>query len=158
MTPDDCAYKGRPILSPDLYKEFIIPQLKKYVDMAHRAGKLTIFHSDGMVEPYYTAFIEIGLDCHQSLEPVAGNNLAIIKEKWGDKLSFIGNMDSEVLLPFGSTEEVIAVTKATLKAGMPNGGYMFSPCTDLTDSCKLENVEVMMATYKKYCQYPINIP
>lgn len=158
MTPDDCAYKGRPILSPELYKEFIIPQWKKFIEMAHRAGKILIFHSDGMVEPYYPLLIDAGLDCHQSLEPVAGNDLGTIKQKWGDKLSFIGNMDSEVLLPFGTKDEVIKTTKATLKAGMPGGGYMFSPCTDLTDSCKLENVETMMATWKKYGTYPMNIP
>ena len=158
MSPDDCAYKGRPILSPALYKEFIIPQLKKMVDMAHKAGKLQIFHSDGYVEPYYPAFIEIGLDTHQSLEPTAGMDLKKIKDQYGSKISLIGNMDSSILLPFGSKEEVIETTKATLKAGMPNGGYMFSPCTDLTDSCKLDNVEAMMATWKKYCHYPINIP
>jgi hypothetical protein len=158
ITPDDCAYKGRPILSPEHYKEFIIPHFKKLIDMAHRAGKLQIFHSDGMVEPYYPALVEAGLDAHQSLEPVAGNDIAAIKAKWGDKLSIIGNMDSEVLLPFGTKDEVIETTKRTLKAAMPGGGYMFSPCTDLTDSCKLENVETMMATWKKYGNYPVNIP
>ena len=158
MTPDDCAYKGRPILSPAHYKEFIIPQMKKMIDMAHKAGKLQIFHSDGYVEPYYNDFIEIGLDAHQSLEPTANMDLATIKAKYGDKISLIGNMDCSILLPFGTPQEVIESTKQTLKAGMPNGGYMFSPCTDLTDSCKLKNVEAMMATWKKYNNYPVNIP
>ncbi|MFX0101793.1 MAG: uroporphyrinogen decarboxylase family protein, partial [Candidatus Hodarchaeota archaeon] len=158
IIPDDCAYKGRPIMSPRMYKKFIIPHFGGMIKKAHAAGKLVVFHSDGVVEPYYNALIEVGLDAHQSLEPVAGNDLGAIKEKYKGRLSFIGNMDSSRLLPYGTKEQVIEATKKCLRDGAPDGGYMFSPCTDLTDSCKLENAEVMMETYKKYRNYPINIP
>lgn len=158
IIPDDCAYKGRPILSPRMYEKFIIPHFSKVIKMAHDAGKLVIFHSDGKVEPYYNLLIEAGLDAHQSIEPVAGNNLAEIKQTYGDRLSFIGNIDCSRLLPYGSRYEVIEAVKDCLRVGAPGGGYMFSPCTDLTDSCTLENVEVMMATYKKFRTYPITIP
>ena len=99
------------------------------------------------------AGLDVGLDVHQSLEPTAGNDLAVIKEKYGDRLSFIGNMDCSILLPFGSIEEVVEETRKILKTGMPGGGYMFSPCTDLTDSCNLENAEAMLETVKKYGRY-----
>jgi uroporphyrinogen-III decarboxylase len=65
-------------------------------------------------------------------------------------------MDCSVLLPFGTQEEVIAVTKQTLREGMVGGAYMFSPCTDLTDSCNLDNVLAMMQTWKKFGHYPIS--
>ncbi len=158
IIPDDCAYKGHPILSPNMYKEFIIPHLAKMIQMAHKRGKLVIMHSDGFIEPYYPLFIEIGLDAHESLEPVAGMDLKYCKEYYGDKLSLVGNIDSSRLLPYGTTEEVAAEVKKCLRDGAPGGGYMFSPCTDLTDSCKLENAIAMMETYKKYRKYPINIP
>ncbi|MHA1680735.1 MAG: uroporphyrinogen decarboxylase family protein, partial [Promethearchaeota archaeon] len=158
IIPDDCAYKGRPILSPKMYKRFIIPHFSKMIDMAHEKGKLVIFHSDGLVEPYYDMLIDAGLDAHQSLEPVAGNDLKEIKEKYAGRLSFIGNIDSSRLLPFGTRQDVIDAVKYCLRYGAPGGGYMFSPCTDLTDSCRLDNTEIMMATYKKYRKYPITIP
>jgi hypothetical protein len=158
LVPDDCAYKGRPVLSPAMYKEFVIPEFKKYIDIAHRAGKMVMMHSDGVVEPYYNDLIEAGLDAHESLEPVAGNNLADLKARYGDRLALVGNIDCSILLPYGSPDEVVETTKQCLRDGMPGYGYMFSPCTDFTDSCKLENVEIMMETYKKYRDYPINIP
>jgi len=157
IMPDDCAYKERPILSPSAYREFIIPRFKKFIDIFHKAGKLVMFHSDGVVEPYYNDLISIGLDAHESLEPVAGNNLADIKQKYGDRLALVGNMDCSILLSYGKKDDVIQTVKDTLKAGMPGSGYMFSPCTDLIDTNKLENVEVMMDTYRKYRNYPINI-
>lgn len=158
IIPDDCAYKGRPILSPAMYKEFIIPHLAKMIQIAHKKGKLVMMHSDGFIEPYYPLFIEIGLDAHESLEPVAGMNLKYCKEHYGDRLSLVGNIDSSRLLPYGTAAEVAAEVKKCLRDGAPGGGYMFSPCTDLTDACTVENVLTMMETYKKYRAYPINIP
>ncbi|MHA1698694.1 MAG: uroporphyrinogen decarboxylase family protein, partial [Promethearchaeota archaeon] len=158
IIPDDCAYKGRPILSPRLYKKFIMPHFARMIKIAHGKGKLVMFHSDGYVEPYYEMLIDAGLDAHESLEPTAGNDLKLLKEKYGNRLSLVGNIDCSILLPYGTHQEVIEATKKCLKDGAPGGGYMFSPCTDLTDSCRLDNVEVMMETYKKYRNYPINIP
>ena len=125
--------------------------------MAHKAGKILIMHSDGLVQPYYDDLIEVGLDVHQSVESLAGNDLGEIKDKWGDKLSFIGNMDVSDLLAFGTNEEVIESTKQCLRNGMKSPGYMFSPCSDLINLDKLELVETMMATYKKHRAYPLNI-
>jgi len=158
LVADDCAYKNRPIYSPEFYREFILPYFKKLVDMAHRKDKVLIFHSDGFVEPYYNLFIEIGLDAHQSLEPVAGMDLKHLKETYNDKLSLIGNIDVSRLIPYGTTQEVVETVKKCLKDGAPGGGFIFSTCSDLTNSCKLEIAETMMATYKKYRNYPIRIP
>jgi hypothetical protein len=157
IVPDDCAYKGRPILSPSLYREFIIPRFKKVIDIMHKAGKLVMFHSDGVVEPYYNDLISIGLDAHESLEPVAGNNLADLKARYGNRLAFVGNIDCSILLTYGPPDLMVKTVKETLRAGMPGYGYMFSPCTDFIDTNKLELAELMMETYRKYRDYPMNI-
>ncbi len=154
VMPDDCAYKGRPIMSPANYERFIIPRMQQMVDRAHQAGKKIFLHSDGFIEPYYPLFIKIGLDGHQSLEPAAGMDLKHCKETYGDDFVLIGNIDSSRLLPYGSTDEVVAATKQCLRDGAPGGGYVLSPCTDLTDSCTLANAEAMMAAWKKYGHYP----
>ncbi|MBD3353660.1 MAG: hypothetical protein GF364_19405, partial [Candidatus Lokiarchaeota archaeon] len=93
----------------------------------------------------------------ESLEPMAGMNLKHLKEKYGDKLCLIGNIDVSQLLPYGSREDVIKAVKKCIKDAAEGGGYILSPCTDLTDSCKLENVETMIAATKKYGKYPIAI-
>ncbi|MHA1820392.1 MAG: uroporphyrinogen decarboxylase family protein [Promethearchaeota archaeon] len=157
IIPDDCAYKNRPMYSPKFYEEFIIPYWRKITKQVHKHDKLVIFHSDGFVEPYYPLLIDAGVDAHQSLEPTAGMDLKHLKETYGDKLTLIGNIDVSRLIPYGTKEEVIEATKKCLKDGAPGGGYIFSTCSDLTNSCKLENAEIMMQTYKKYRDYPIQI-
>ncbi len=36
---------------------------------------------------------------------------------------------------------------------MTGGGYVLGPTTDITDSCKPENIKVMVDTVKKYGVY-----
>ena len=157
IVADDCAYKNRPIYSPKFYEEFIIPHWIKFINKAHKHDKLVIFHSDGFVEPYYPLLINAGLDAQQSLEPIAGMDLKHLKETYGNKLTLIGNMDVSRLIPYATKEEVIEATKKCLKDGAPGGGFIFSTCSDLTNSCKLENAITMMETYRKYRNYPIKI-
>lgn len=157
LIADDCAYKNRPIYSPEFYKEFFIPHWKKVTQMIHNKGKLVIFHSDGYVEPYYPLLIDAKVDAHQSLEPIAGMDLKHLKETYGSKISLIGNIDVSRLIPYGTKEEVIDAVKQCLRDGARGGGFIFSTCSDLTNSCKLENAITMMETYKKYRNYPINI-
>lgn len=157
MVPDDCAYKNRPIYSPKFYKRFIIPYWKKITSKAHKHDKPVIFHSDGYVEPYYPLIIKAGVDAQQSLEPIAGMDLKHLKETYGEELTLIGNIDVSRLIPYGRKEDVIRETKKCLRDGAPGGGYIFSTCSDLTNSCKLENAQVMMKTYKKYRDYPLSI-
>ncbi len=65
----------------------------------------------------------------------------------------IGNMDCSRLLPYGTAAEVVTATRKCLEEGKPSGGFVFSPCTDLTDACTLENVEAMMHSYKRFREY-----
>ncbi|MBD3353397.1 MAG: hypothetical protein GF364_18085 [Candidatus Lokiarchaeota archaeon] len=158
MVPDDCAYKGRPIYNPKIYEDFFIPHWRKIAKKAHKHDKPVIFHSDGYVEPYYPLLIEAGIDAHQSLEPIAGMDLKHLKETYGDRFTLIGNIDVSRLIPYGSKQQVVDAVKDCLRYGAPGGGYILSPCSDFTNSCKLENAITMMETYKKYRNYPISIP
>ena len=51
---------------------------------------------------------------------------------------------------------VNAVKKCIRDAG-EGGGYMLSACTDITNSCKLENVLTMISATKKYGEYPLKL-
>ena len=99
--------------------------------------------------------MEAGFHGVESLEPFAGMDLKHLKETYGDKLCLIGNIDVSGLLPFGTTDDVVEAVKKCIKDAAEGGGYMLSPCTDITDSCKLDNVLAMMDAAKKYGNYPI---
>ncbi|MHA2399093.1 MAG: uroporphyrinogen decarboxylase family protein [Promethearchaeota archaeon] len=113
-----------------------------------------VFHSDGFTEPYFDGLIEAGFNAVESLEPMAGMDLKYLKETYGDKLCLIGNIDVSELLPFGTKDEVVQSVKKCIKDAGKGGGYILSPCTDITTACKLENIFTMVSATKKYGKYP----
>ena len=61
------------------------------------------------------------------------------------------------LLPYGSTDQVVEAVKTCIRDAGNGGGYILSPCTDLTNSCKVENVLTMIQTAQKYGKYPLRV-
>jgi hypothetical protein len=154
---DDTALKGTTMINPQYHRELIIPSYKKAIQILKKAGKYVIFHSDGFTEPYFDGLIDAGFAGVESLEPMAGMNLKHLKEQYGDDLCLIGNIDVSQLLPYGTKEEVISAIKQCIKDAGEGGGYILSPCTDITNSCKLENVFTMISATKKYGKYPLKL-
>jgi uroporphyrinogen-III decarboxylase len=152
---DDTAFKHRTMMKPELHKELIIPAYKEICQVIRKAGKYPFFHSDGYTTPYFDGLIEAGFLGVESLEPNAGNDLKFLKEKFGDELCLIGNIDVSHLLPFGTSVDVVTAVKKCIKDAGEGGGYILSPCTDLTNACKVKNVQTMVAATKKFGQYPL---
>jgi len=154
---DDTALKNTTMLNPKYHRELIIPAYKQAVQILRKAGKYVCFHSDGFTEPYFEGLIEAGFSAVESLEPMAGMNLKHLKETYGDKLCLIGNIDVSQLLPYGTKDDVVNAVKNCIRDAGEGGGYILSPCTDITNSCKLENVLTMISAVKKYGQYPLKL-
>ncbi|MHA2287598.1 MAG: uroporphyrinogen decarboxylase family protein [Promethearchaeota archaeon] len=153
---DDTALKNTTMINPKYHRELIIPAYKRAVQILKKAGKYICFHSDGFTEPYFEGLIEAGFNAVESLEPMAGMNLKHLKDSYGDKLCLIGNIDVSQLLPYGSKEDVVRAVKNCIRDAGEGGGYMLSACTDITNSCRLENVLTMISATKKYGVYPLN--
>lgn len=145
------------MINPKDHRELIIPAYKKILHEINKVGKYAIFHSDGYTEPYFDGLIEAGFKGVESLEPMAGMNLKYLKETYGDKLCLIGNIDVSYLLPFGTTDEVSQSVKKCIKDAGEGGGYILSPCTDITNSCKLKNIFTMISAAKKFGKYPLKL-
>lgn len=93
-------------MSPEMFRTFIFPQLKKAVDAIHTAGAKCIKHCDGNTWPILQDMIDAGVDCINPLEPVAGMKIAEVKRKFGNKVCIMGNIDCAELLCHGSVQEV----------------------------------------------------
>jgi len=145
------------MINPKYHRELIIPAYKQAVQILKKAGKYVCFHSDGFTEPYFDGLIEAGFSGVESLEPMAGMNLKHLKDVYGDKLCLIGNIDVSQLLPYGTKDDVVTAVKNCIRDAGEGGGYMLSACTDITNSCKLENVLTMISATKKFGEYPLTL-
>ncbi len=90
---EDMGFRGRPFMSPDMYRELIMPSHKKLIDFVHGRGMKVIMHSCGFVEPLLPHMVEAGIDCLEAIEVKAGMDLLRIYKNFGDRIALMGGLD-----------------------------------------------------------------
>ncbi|MBN2477156.1 MAG: hypothetical protein JXB62_21290 [Pirellulales bacterium] len=150
---DDYADKNATLMSPRHFRQFILPGLKRCVDAAHDAGAYVVKHTDGNIMGIIEMIIDTGIDALNPLEPQAGMDIGLIKQKYGDRIALVGNIDCGYLLSQAPVEEVRRVTRETIKTAAPGGGYMLSSSNSIHSSVKPENFLAMVETLRQYGEY-----
>ncbi|MHC4403529.1 MAG: uroporphyrinogen decarboxylase family protein [Planctomycetota bacterium] len=152
---DDYADKNATLMSPKHFKQFILPGLKRCVDAAHEAGAYVVKHTDGNIMGVIDMIVGTGVDALNPLEPQAGMDVGLVKERYGDRIAIIGNIDCGYLLSQAPAEEVREVTRRTIQIAAPGGGYLLSSSNSIHSSVKPENLMAMVETLREEGQYPI---
>jgi hypothetical protein len=152
---DDHCYKDRCMMNPAQFERFCYPAMKLMADNAHKHGAKIFLHSDGYLVEEMPFLIKAGIDAAEPLEYEANNRLGPLKEQYGDKIAFIGNVGASDVLSYGTVEETIALTKKCLKDAAAGGGYVLAPGSDVLTTVKPRNILAMIETAKKYGQYPL---
>ena len=154
---DDYAYDKGPFMSPAMFEEMIEPRIKKWADAMHAAGAFCIKHSDGKMGLLLDSVARTGVDGFQSVDPSAGMVIKDVKEKYGDRLLLMGNIDCAHLLSFESPEKVYEVTKQTIAEAAPGGGFILSSSNTLTTTTAKENYAAMLQACRDWGKYPIHV-
>ncbi|MBY9009999.1 MAG: hypothetical protein KGD74_09060 [Candidatus Lokiarchaeota archaeon] len=153
---DDLGFKGRSILSIEQFKKFILPYYKRLYKACEQRGMFIVQHSCGYIDKNLPYMVEAGLNCIQALEPSAGVDLASLKQTLGDKLSFMGGIDSSRILNFGTPDDIVQEVKRCLKAAGYNSGYFVGPGHNILTT-PWENIVVLRNAIEKYRKYPLNL-
>jgi len=146
---DDYADKNSTLMSPRHFRQFILPGLKRCVDAAHEAGAYVVKHTDGNIMGILDMIVETGIDALNPIEPQAGMDIRLVKEKYGDRIAIIGNIDCGYLLSQAPVDEVRRVTRQTIEIAAPGGGYMLSSSNSIHSSVKPENFMAMVETLRE---------
>ena len=151
---NDLGAQTGPLISPHLFRRFVLPHIKRFVDLGHAYGKFVILHTDGSMRLLLPDLIAIGLDGMQSVQPFCtGMELGGLKRDFGDDFAFFGCIDTQALIettPAGARQLTIDV----LETMMPGGGFIASPSHDyLLPETPVENVIIMYETIREYGSY-----
>jgi uroporphyrinogen decarboxylase len=132
------------LMSPAHIREFLLPRMKRMMDLVHEAGAYVFHHSDGAVMDIVPDMIETGIDV---LNPIQwrceGMDRQVLKDRFGRQLVFHGAMDNQQTLAFGTVEDVqqeVADNILILGAG---GGYILAPCHNIQAVSPPENIVAM---------------
>lgn len=119
---EDMAFKGRPMISPEMFKRFMMPHYKKFVEFLREKGvELVIVDSDGYPGPLIKCWLDAGVDGFSPVEIAAGNDPLELRKAYGKDLRMLGGIDKRALAK-GRKEIYEEVTKVTTL--IEKGGYI----------------------------------
>lgn len=107
-----------------------------------KLGAKVVYHSDGDCRSIIPMLIEAGVDALQPLEARAGLDVQELKEKYGDKLAFIGNVDIKILTK-GLKEKICSELKRKLDIAK-EGGYIIGSSHSIGIDVPLEHYLFMV--------------
>lgn len=127
--------------------EFLLPRMKRMIELAQGAGVYAFHHSDGGIREILPDMIELGIDV---LNPIQwrcrGMERKALKADFGDAVIFHGGVDNQYTLAFGSVDEVVQETRDNLRILGNGGGYILAPCHNIQPVSPPENIVAMYET------------
>jgi uroporphyrinogen decarboxylase len=135
---DDWGSQRGLIMGPDLWREFIKPELARMFRVVKDAGKAVSLHSCGDVDELFDDLLAMGLNCFNPFQPEVMDVEALIKRYRG-RLTFQGGLSTQRILPYGTVEEVRRETRRLLALGR-EGSYIFAPAHAVEGDVPVENM------------------
>jgi uroporphyrinogen decarboxylase len=139
------------LISPAHVREYLLPRMKRMVELARKHGAVVYHHDDGAIARILPDLVDLGM---QILNPVQWRTRDMdrgeLKRMWGDRLTFHGAMDNQQTLPFGTVEDVCREVADNIRILGAGGGYILAPCHNIQAITPVENVLAMYET----CESP----
>ena len=152
-----CGASGSLVFqSPDIFRELILPALKRVTELAAEIGIPTHVHSCGPeTELVKIAAEETKLTIIDPLEthPMGDCNLAYLKKQYGNRIILKGNLHTTNIMLNGSREEVILASKKAIDEAGNNGGFILSTGDQCGRDTPDENIFAMVETARSYGKY-----
>lgn len=97
------------LIAPEIMEQFIFPYYQKMVDQIKSFGLKVVVHSCGAIDRIIPRLISTGIDALHPLQAkAAGMDAESLTGKYQGQITFIGGVDTQDLLPFGTPGDVKA--------------------------------------------------
>ncbi len=157
-TGDDVGMQTGMIMSPEMFRKYIKERYRLLISEIKRINKdiKIAFHSDGYITPVIEDLIEVGVDILNPVQPRCMDPKEI-KDRFGDRLSFMGTIDEQEVLPFGTIEDLKNEIDLRLETVGYNGGLIIGPTHNVQNDTSMEKVEFLLSYIKEKGKYPISV-
>ncbi|MEP0842525.1 MAG: hypothetical protein HRF43_07415 [Phycisphaerae bacterium] len=122
---DDYGMSSGLMFSPDMWRRFVRPHLRRLLGVYQQAGALVILHSCGNVTALIDDFLELGVNVLDPLQPTC-NRLDAIRERTLGRMCLCGGIESATLLS-GDSRRTLAATVERIEQLGGQGGYIVGP-------------------------------
>ena len=157
---DDMGSQHSLLVSPQVYRTMIKSYHAEIIEAIKANSQAKVFfHSDGNIYSLIGDFIDVGVDLLNPVQVSAGDmgDTARLKREFGNNLSFCGAVDTQRILPKGSTEDVRQEVRRRIKDLAPGGGYICASVHCIQPDVPMENIVAMFDEVKISGRYPIQV-
>jgi uroporphyrinogen decarboxylase len=148
----DYCFNTNPFYSPEMFDEFVTPDLKELIAGYRELGFMSIKHTDGNIMPILEQMVSCEPDALHSLDPQGGVDLAEVKRLVGDRVALCGNVNCG-LLQTGTDEECRADIMRCLRDGMNGWGFIFCTSNCAYTGLPLGRYEMMIEIWREHGNY-----
>ncbi|MBT5711356.1 hypothetical protein HOI71_09970, partial [Candidatus Poribacteria bacterium] len=148
---EDMAMKHGPLISPTLFKEFMLEPMKRVTRELNDYGiRLIMVDSDGNLDDLLPLWLEANVNLIYPIERAAGCDAVRYRAEHGKELRMFGGIDKHVLRD-GRTRQDIEKEVLAVAPLVEEGG--FSPWVDhaVPPDVPFENFTYYMALVREIC-------
>jgi len=119
---EDMAFNNGPLISPKMFRQFLVPRYKRIADLLRQHGVHIIWTDcDGNIMSIAGLWIEAGYNCMFPIEVRAGTDPVALREKYGRDVLLLGGFDKMAL--YKGREAILAELRR-LAPYVEQGGFI----------------------------------
>ncbi|MBM3214068.1 hypothetical protein FJZ36_04055 [Candidatus Poribacteria bacterium] len=122
---EDMAFRSGPMISPKMFREFLVPNYKMICDVCHENGIDIIYTDcDGRVIEAIDPWLEAGLTGIFPCEVGAERDMTDpveVRKKWGDRVKILGGVNKHAM---GAGKEAIKAEIKRIEPYVKEGGWI----------------------------------
>ncbi|MDD5707796.1 MAG: uroporphyrinogen decarboxylase family protein [Kiritimatiellae bacterium] len=140
---EDVGFKTGPLISPAMFRQFILPRYRKVMDLAHSLGvRLAWYDSDGDVRAFIPDYLSVGINMLAPCEIAANMDPVALRKLFGRDLRMLGGFDKRIV---AQGPAAIDAEFARLQPVIREGGFL--PAIDHSISA-----DISFANYRYFLQ------
>jgi len=145
---EDMSYNHGPMVSRELYEEFILPYTRRVMEKTEGTRTHTIIDSDGDITEPIQWFRDAGIGGALPLERQAGVDISRLQERYPG-FKFIGHFDKTVM---HKGEAAIRKEFERLVPAAKKGGFIISVDHQTPPEVSLKDYKLYIRLFREYAQ------
>lgn len=149
------SYVTLSIISPDLYKRYVVPELAEITRICHEEGKPVIHMINGRSDAVLEMAADTGIDAISPLERAScGGDVDIgeAKKRIGDRVCLFGNVDPISTLWKGSVGDIEREIKEIIDVAGQESGLVITTSDQVAIDTPEENLHAYVKAVHQYGQ------
>lgn len=154
---DDLATQAGPFISADTFRSLFKPYFAEYVASIRRhcPQARIAHHCCGSSIGLLDELTAIGIEVINPVQTTAAGMTPAALARKKPALAFLGGVDLQRVLPYGSREEVESFVRHLIRELGAGGGYILAPCHTVPADVKPCNLIAMLEAARKWGTYPL---